>query len=145
MENLQKPLELEAHRSEGEQQVIPQPGGALPLEHNVAGAVDGPDVVAVAVLLRVDALAHRRLANDVQGAVGDQGEDVKLLGLAGEGLEDVVTELHTMLVHHVEEILEDLEMEGGCQHLPPGVPLAASAGQEACPKPRPEEFVIFAL
>ena len=117
----------------------------MSVEHDVAGAVDGPDVVAVAVLLRVDALAHRRLADDVQGAVGDQGEDVKLLGLAGEGLQDVVTELHTMLVHHVEEVLEDLEMEGGCQHLPPGVPLAASAGQEACPKPRKEKLIILSL
>ncbi len=117
----------------------------MSVEHDVTSAVDGPDVVAVAVLLRVDTLAHRRLADDVQGAVGDQGEDVKLLGLAGEGLQDVVTELHTMLVHHVEEILEDLEVEGGCQHLPPGVPLAPSAGQEACPKPREKKLIILSL
>ena len=66
-----------------------------------------------------------------------------------------------MLVHHVEEVLQDLEVEGGSEHLPPGssssstlspsssplpgVPLAAGADEEASPQPRQEKLVILAL
>ena len=60
---------------------VPEPRRSLSVEHDVAGAVDGPDVVTVAVLLGVHTLPHRGLADDVEGAAGDQGEHVKLLNL----------------------------------------------------------------
>ena len=54
-----------------------------------------------------------------------------------------------MLVHHVEEVLQDLEVEGGSEHLPPGsssssssslpgLPLSSRASQQPLPQPGPE-------
>ena len=37
------------------------------------------------------------------------------------------------------------EMESWSQHLPPGVPLVASAGKETCAQPWHQELVVFAL
>ena len=37
------------------------------------------------------------------------------------------------------------EMESWSQHLPPCVPLVASAGKETCAKPWHQELVVFAL
>ena len=61
---------------EREEALVPQPRGPLPLEHNVAGLVDCPDIVSVALLLGIDTLPHGGLADDVQGAVGHLCEDI---------------------------------------------------------------------
>ena len=55
---------------EREEALVPQPRGPLPLEHNVAGLIDCPDILSVALLLGIDTLPHGGLADDVQGAVG---------------------------------------------------------------------------
>ena len=60
-------------RTEGVDQVVPDPWGSLPLVDQVRGLVDGPDVLGVAALLGSQAPAHRGLADDVQGTVGHLG------------------------------------------------------------------------
>ena len=73
--------------------------------------VQGLDVFAIRLGLRVDSFAHRRVADDVQGRHGDhvvQVEVVPLLKLGG----DDVDELVAVEVHREEKVLEDGEMEG---------------------------------
>ena len=101
VEALQIYLNEESHK-----QGWPNGNGILPLslEDDITSLVDRPDVGSVAVLLGVDAATHGRLADDIQGAVGDQGEDVELCP-ATVRLQNVA-KLGTVSVHHTQEVLQ---------------------------------------
>ena len=65
-------------------------------------------------------MTHALTADDVQHALGDVGTHVKSLGsdfllqLSDQGL--------ALLREHFHEAVQDLEVEGRCDHLPVGVP-----------------------
>ena len=50
-----------------------------------------------------------------------------------------------LLVKDVNEILEDLEVEGRRQHLAPRVPFGAGAGQQTRVQPRLKELILARL
>ena len=111
----------------------------LSLEHDVTGIIDSPDVRSIAVLLSVDTPTHGSLTDDVQSTVGDQGEYIKL-SPSTPWLQDL-TQLLTVTVHHLKEILENPEVEGWGQKFPPGVPLLPGACQQASTKPGHQELL----
>ena len=65
-------------------------------------------------------MTHALTADDVHRALGDVGTHVKCLGsdfllqLSDQGL--------ALLREHFHEAVQDLEVEGRCDHLPVGVP-----------------------
>lgn len=67
-------------------------------------------------------------ADDVQGAQGDVAEAVEL-ALPRLLLQLLHQDL-CLLVHHLQEVRQDGEVEGGSQHLPPLTPLLARADQK---------------
>lgn len=71
---------------------------------------------------------HTLTTDDVQGTEGDVAEAVER---TSPGLR--VQLLHQdlgLLVHHLQEVRQDGEVEGGRQHLPPLAPLIPSADRE---------------
>ena len=59
-------------------------------------------------------------ADDVQRALGDVGTHVKSLG--SDFLLQLSDENLALLREHFHEAVQDLEVEGRCDHLPVGVP-----------------------
>lgn len=77
--------------------------------------------------LHIYCIIHILTTDDVQGTEGDVIEAVEwtsphlFLQLLHQDL--------CLLVHHLQEVSQDGEMEGGCQHLPPLTPLFSCAAQ----------------
>ena len=144
VEDVERLVEFPRGGVQGEGQVVPHPRGERALEDDVAGLEDALDVVAVRVLLGSHVAAHGALADDVQSTEGDGGEHVDGAVLALKSGE-LVLEDAGLLIHNHQEVLEDLEVERGSEHLPPGVPLASARGQEAQSQPGVHELVVRAL
>ena len=92
--------------------------------------MDGPHVLRVAILLCIDAPAHGRLADNVQGTVGYQRKDVNraataLVRMRGQFNDENVG----LVVHDVEKVLQDAEVECGREQFAASMPLGAPAGQ----------------
>lgn len=78
---------------------------------------------------------HSSIADHIQGQIVGLLLEIKD-SVPGSYLSQVLDEFARVLVHHLVEVLQDVEVECGCDHFAVLVPFAASTGEQTQSQPR---------